>query len=180
MESLSVSICKNRPSKLLVDYAGRCKDLEPRSRTDRKYLKVEFTCGVERNNFCSTMPGIVSALWGLASPYKHIRPKKRTYAITGILDGVGPDGSRPLRYEFNKFIDVNHNPYAKYQLPLFLLALSKMQEATRTEKLSWFQICGVSQRLSQTLVLTPYNRHRRHSWRAIFAMGWPGGDRRRR
>ena len=55
---------------------------------------------------------------------------------------MGPDGSRPLRYEFSEFADPEHNPYAKDQLRLFLLALARMHKAPRTEKLSWFQICG--------------------------------------
>ncbi|KAJ3523968.1 hypothetical protein NM688_g8640 [Phlebia brevispora] len=66
-----------------------------------------------------------------------------TYPIVGIQDGIGPDGERPLRYEINKFVDPKHNPYAKDQLNLFLLALEKIQAMSHTERLSWFQIAGI-------------------------------------
>lgn len=66
-----------------------------------------------------------------------------TYPIVGIQDGLGPDGSRPLRYEINQFVDPSHNPHAKAQLNLFLLALERIQAMSREERLSWFQIGGM-------------------------------------
>ena len=65
-----------------------------------------------------------------------------TYPIVGIKDGIGPDGSRPLRYEISKFVDPAYNPYAKEQLNLYLLALERIQGMSREERLSWFQIGG--------------------------------------
>ncbi|KAJ3538356.1 hypothetical protein NM688_g6533 [Phlebia brevispora] len=67
----------------------------------------------------------------------------RTYPIVGLKGGIGPDGSRPLRYEINKFANPAHNPYAKDQLNLFLLALERIHAMSPTERLSWFQICGI-------------------------------------
>ena len=64
----------------------------------------------------------------------------KTYPIIGIKDGIGPDGSRPLRYELRKFVDPDHNKYAREQLNLFLLALERIQAMPREERLSWFQI----------------------------------------
>ncbi|KAJ3552388.1 hypothetical protein NM688_g4174 [Phlebia brevispora] len=66
-----------------------------------------------------------------------------TYPIVGLKGGIGPDGSRPLRYEINKFANPAHNPYARDQLNVFLLALEKIQAMPRTERLSWFQISGI-------------------------------------
>lgn len=66
-----------------------------------------------------------------------------TYSITGIQTGIGPDGARPLRYEFRKFVNPQYNPYAADQLNLFLLSLREIQAMPRTERLSWFQIGGM-------------------------------------
>ena len=65
-----------------------------------------------------------------------------TYPIVGIKTGLGPDGSRPLRYDIRQFADPSHNKYARIQLNMFLLALEMIQAMSREELLSWFQIGG--------------------------------------
>ena len=65
-----------------------------------------------------------------------------TYPITGLQDGHGPNGFVPIRYELSQFVDPKHNPHASGQLNLFLQALERIQNAPRTELLSWFQISG--------------------------------------
>lgn len=65
-----------------------------------------------------------------------------SFPITGIQTGRGTDGSVPLRYEISRFIDPAVNKYATDQLNLFLQALERIQNAPRTERLSWFQIAG--------------------------------------
>ena len=68
-------------------------------------------------------------------------PDLEPYQITGIRDGLGPNGRVPVRREITEWQD-STDPTDDIQVQLFLLALQAFQARNEHEKLSYFQIAG--------------------------------------
>ncbi|KAI1290962.1 tyrosinase [Xylaria venustula] len=66
----------------------------------------------------------------------------RYYPITGIKDGLGPNGEVPVRRDFDEW-STSKDPKDKTQFILYLLALKRFQAVDPADRDSYFQIAGI-------------------------------------
>ncbi|KAI0433855.1 tyrosinase [Xylaria sp. FL1042] len=66
----------------------------------------------------------------------------RYYPITGIKDGIGPNGTVPVRRDFDEW-STSKDPTDKIQFILYLLALKRLQAVDPANRDSYFQIAGI-------------------------------------
>lgn len=63
------------------------------------------------------------------------------YPITGIKEGLGPNGKVPVRREIDD-LSTSKDPTDKIQFILYLLALKGLQDVDPADRDSYFQIAG--------------------------------------
>ncbi|TGJ84363.1 hypothetical protein E0Z10_g4430 [Xylaria hypoxylon] len=66
----------------------------------------------------------------------------RYYPITGIKEGLGPNGKVPIRRDFDEW-SASKIPIDKTQVILYLLALKRLQAVDPANRDSYFQIAGI-------------------------------------
>lgn len=81
---------------------------------------------------------------------------EKTYPITGIP--LVPGAGLPVRQEITAWFN---NDAKKYQVSLFMQALTKLEELPTGERLSFFQIAGVLD--IHIRYVAPYAETKRHS-----------------
>lgn len=68
---------------------------------------------------------------------------KDHYPITGIKTGFGRNGEVPMRHDIDEWFD-SPNPVHIDQVSLFIAALKAFQAKPHSDKLSYFQVAGLT------------------------------------
>lgn len=72
--------------------------------------------------------------------------KRDSYQITGVTSGRGSNGSVPFRLEIRE-LEKNAD-----QWNLYLIGVRRLMDMDQSEKLSWYQLMGMSRALYPFLV----------------------------